>query len=81
MLNDSMLGIKAQFDCELEKEELENQNKRLIAISHIHELAVKNPEIHHALLKFYDETLLFADKNNIKYSKINFNQIIEEQEI
>jgi hypothetical protein len=68
-----------QDSIELEKKrvELENQNKRIVAITHIHELATKDKKIHDELLIFYKEILDYADRNNISYSVIKTEMDLE----
>ena len=70
MLNEKILGTMSDFNCLAEKIDSENHINRIIAITHIHELAVKSPEIHYALLDFYKKTIEFANNNNISYSII-----------
>lgn len=50
--------------------------ERIIAITHLHELSVKSPIIHEWLMQTYAEIKEFADRNNINYSKINHNDIL-----
>lgn len=50
--------------------------ERIIAITHLHELAVKSPIVHEWLMQTYTEIKEFADLNNINYSKINQNDIL-----
>ena len=68
-----------QESIELEKKrvELEKQNKRIVAITHIHELAIKDDKIHETLLHVYQEILDYADRNNISYSVIKTEMELE----
>lgn len=48
----------------------DGHKERIIAITHLHELAVKNAVIHTVLMEFYKKTLEYAKQENIQISKI-----------
>lgn len=56
----------------------EDEIERLICITHIHEAAIKDEEIHKMLLEFYESVCQVAKNKGIRFSIIDTNLMYEE---
>lgn len=58
----------------------EEEIERLVCITHIHEAAIKDEDIHKMLLSFYKEVCMLAKEKGIRFSIVDTRLIFGPSE-